>query len=406
VVLEQTNEKRLSQIIQYSADYRRYKRLSPHETEGMKDPNSYIPNLRDYFINFKESGQRIRYSDAAPAEICPYLLHSCLPYIYTFMRGGRFPWMELEENKDSVLVQCPNPKDGVVALVYKENNKIFARIDVLKSHCPFGHKKGSCIKVTPGEDLKVPLTIIDACFAWLTYLNGKKEQGSLLSPTMVAEEDGKRITFCLERVIQEKPVAKPFERPCSKLHMDKDLKLKLSSFKYRCCYFKWPKREDYNNENFGPKGMCIDLFHLAHMYAMGSIYSGDKPVTLCCNDNKACVRLSIVVKRTRTYFLRKLLVLFLRFCRINKEVPGLICELVIEEGSEACPMKLKKGMRFTYNMGRKYELCPAAFDNIYFGIHNILRGVEVTWKGLDDNKGIVVCPDIASNITFSFRDGP
>lgn len=374
--------------------------ISPQKTSGL-----YVPNLRDYAINFINETYKMRFSDVVPESLCPFLLHTCLSYIYTFTLGGRFPWMEMKENKNSVFVQCPNPADGVVALVYKENDQIFVRITMLKGRCCFGHKINDTIKLTPGEDIKIQLTVIDSCFAWLTYLDRNDSGDCLLSPEMVVRGEERCITFYLEKIVHGGTPARFYQRPCSKLEMNKDLKLKLSSFRHRCGYFKWPKREYYNNENFGPKGLCIDLFHLSHMYAMGSIYAykkESKPVIVYCNDKEACVKLSIKVKKTKTYLLRRIFILLLRFFRINKIIPELICEMVVEEGAEQCPMKLTKGMKFTYNMGRRYELCPASFDNLYFIIHNLLRGGDVPWDKTDNDSEVAVCPDDVSNIAFKF----
>lgn len=371
--------------------------------DAQRDQYRYVPNLENYFIYFTDSKKRLKFSDIIPNNICPFLLHSCLPYIYTFLQGGQFPWMKPSEKRSSVLVQCPNPKDGVVVSVHKEGSEIFTRVERLRGSCCFGHEKGNCIKTTPKQEIKIPLTIIDVCFAWLIYLDNAKRQGCLSSPLMVVEDQGRRITFCLEKIIADGSKSMPFPRPCSKLQMNKNLKLEVTCFDYRCRYFKWPRRENYDTNNFVPKGLCIDLFHLSHIYAMSSIYSYNRanaPIALCCSDIEAGVEFSIVVKKTKTYFLRRLLSFMLRLFRIDKEIPNLICELIVQEGSPRCPMHLKKGMKFIYNMGTKHELCPAAFDNVYFAIHNLLRGVDIPWAGFCSNKGIIACPDDVSNINF------
>ena len=367
----------------------------------------YVPDLESHIINLADSQKEIKFSEIIPQKICPFLLHSSLPYIYTLSQGGRFPWMALEKNKDSVFFQCPNPGGKVVASVYKEDGRMFIRVIEVKGECCFGYEKDDICKVTPEEDIKVPLTIIDACFAWLTCFGSRSDRASLLSPDMVVEEQGKKIAFLLKKIGQDSGNLKPFERLCSKLEMSKQINVRLSSFDYRCRYFKWPHRENYNNENFGPKDLCVDLFHLSHIFAMASIYANSKnnrPLSLLCGDKKGCVKLSVHIKKTKTYLLRKMLISALRLFRINKEVPVFICELVVEESSSECPMKLKKGMKFIYNMGRKYELCPASFDSLYFLIHNTLRGSNFSWGRDRSGKDIAVCPDAVSNAAFSLEN--
>jgi uncharacterized repeat protein (TIGR04076 family) len=66
-------------------------------------------------------------------------------------------------------------------------------------------------------------------------------------------------------------------------------------------------------------------------------------------------------------------------------------------------MDMKEGARFVFNLWRRYELCPATFANIYFGIHNLVRGIKVPWKGLPDRRGCLQCPDPVSNMTFDLK---
>ncbi len=362
---------------------------------------SYLPDLKDYSVSFAPEWERAGLPALLPQGICPFLLHSCLPYIFTFESGGSFPWMELEKDRFSVRVQCPNSRGGVECLVYKREDGVFVRITAVRGECLFGHKRGDTVNAGTSGGMKIPLPVYDACFAWMVYFHSLREGSGYSSPRMALEDGDIKMMFCLHKEAPGAPEETPFKRSCPDPAAVKNARVRLSSCLYRCRYFKWPRRDNFDGDKLYPAGLCPELFHLGHLYAMRGIYSerGRETQRFCCPDPVCGVKAAVTVRRTRTYFLRRLFSSLLRLFGNRTEVPLYICEFLIADSSPDCPMRLKKGDRFVYNMGRKYELCPAAFDNIHFTLHNLARAGEIFWKECS-------CPDPESRVCFEIDNVP
>lgn len=365
---------------------------------------SYLPDINKFFICFKDRGERLKLSDVLP-NVCPFLLHSCIPYIFVFSNNGKFPWMEFTQWPDAVFVQCANPNDGIEVRLYKEKGEIYAIINQEKGSCPYGYKVGDTISLTPDKDIKLPLEVYYNIFPWLTYLYRVEDKKNLSSPELSILYKDRIMEFYLEYRVNNNTTKRIAQTLCTILEIKQELNLNLVSFTYRCRYHKWPKRERYTQNNLSPKGLCPDLFYTAYIYCLCALYSKkDKPDTFIvkCPNPQANIWIKIVTKKMSTYYLRRLITLLLSKLKVNKEIPDSNCYLILERTEGDCAMNMKEGTKFVFNLWRKYELCPATLSNIYFGIHNSVRGVKVPWE--PGKKGsLLQCPDPASNITFNLE---
>ena len=95
--------------------------LQSYEEDPLSMTSNYLPDLAHYFVSFKDEDRSLRLSDVLP-DVCPFLLQSCIPYLFVFERHGRFSWMEFTQWPNAVFVQCANPKDAIELRICKEEN--------------------------------------------------------------------------------------------------------------------------------------------------------------------------------------------------------------------------------------------------------------------------------------------
>ncbi|KMP10631.1 hypothetical protein UZ36_07050 [Candidatus Nitromaritima sp. SCGC AAA799-C22] len=85
---------------------------------------------------YKEN-ESYQIKDLIPEGHCFELLHSLLPYLKTFERGGWFKW---ERTRDKVVVCCPAVEDNVCVELKKISSKPYHfqyNIMNIKGRCPY-----------------------------------------------------------------------------------------------------------------------------------------------------------------------------------------------------------------------------------------------------------------------------
>ena len=117
------------------------------------------------------------------------------------------------------------------------------------------------------------------------------------------------------------------------------------------------------------------------------------------------VKLKIKVEERETIALRRTAMRGLQLLGKSTEIPLHRCFLDVVEADSDCPMGMKAGMRFEFNMGDLPQLCPAMFHNAYPLPAARMRGAAFPWPQLDGDRILdFQCPDNASNITLIYRE--
>lgn len=87
--------------------------------------------------SYKE-GEIHKLNDLIPKGHCFELLHSLLPYMYTFKHGGWFKW---ERNKDRVIVCCPAVENNICVELRKKTESdsisFIYKILNIRGNCEF-----------------------------------------------------------------------------------------------------------------------------------------------------------------------------------------------------------------------------------------------------------------------------
>lgn len=84
-----------------------------------------------------KNNESYRLKDLIPKGHCYELLHSLLPYLKTFEKGGWFKW---ERTRDKVVVCCPAVEDNVCVELKKISSKPYRfqyKIINIKGKCPY-----------------------------------------------------------------------------------------------------------------------------------------------------------------------------------------------------------------------------------------------------------------------------
>lgn len=125
---------------------------------------------------FKE-GNSYHLRDQIPEGHCYELIHSLLPYLTTFEKGGWFKW---ERTRDRVIVSCPSVKDNVCVEL--------RRLTVEKPH-RFEYNilnvKGNCAYYKPGVSRQI--NTVD-------FKNLCRDLFNVLFPYIKAENNGIALT--------------------------------------------------------------------------------------------------------------------------------------------------------------------------------------------------------------------
>lgn len=97
-----------------------------------KDVNLTIKSVEGKCPFELKEGQKFKFSDIMPREMCASLFHNIYPYIFTLEQGGSFRF----DKKKSMVVQCPNPKGRLAVNVMRKDNKNYIKFVQIKGVCP------------------------------------------------------------------------------------------------------------------------------------------------------------------------------------------------------------------------------------------------------------------------------
>ena len=362
-------------------------------------PENYLEHWQDFRVHIETAQGRevLPLPSLLPNGLCPLLLHNALPYYLTLKNGGRFPWMP-EREKDSVLMQCPNPGGGVEMKVVRTAAPagIGGRIVAVRGRCPLNQQPGAEVDLSEIEG-RLSLGEMNALLPWVLILSRKG--GSAASPILSvfrADDPSRRtLRLCLGETAESEAGA-----PCPDLP---PFTLRLSYFTHRCRYHKWPRREVYTDQTWLPQGLCPELFHQAYPHCLAALYGDEKVRASVGCPHRSCVEVEIRTRRPRTYGLRKGLQNAIGWLGMNTEIPLLGLELRVTSVQGDCPWRLREGQVFPFNTMRLPSLCPACFHSIYPGLR-AGKG-RAPWSPADPNGSCLQCPDCVSNTTFAVDAG-
>ena len=104
---------------------------------GNQDLEFRVSKACDNCGLYKEN-ETYRIKDLIPKGHCYELLHSLLPYLLTFEKGGWFKW---ERTRDKVVVCCPAVQDNVCVELKKLSSgkpyRFHYKIINIKGKCPY-----------------------------------------------------------------------------------------------------------------------------------------------------------------------------------------------------------------------------------------------------------------------------
>lgn len=126
---------------------------------------SYLPDSSNYQITFVEKCDRysnLRLVEVFSKNMCLILLHTMVPYYFTYHYGGEFQWADIEGQVD---VQCPNQKGQVEAVILK-GETISAQISRVGGTCAAGYTPGDIFNLTRIFEKICPL-VFDSIFPWI-----------------------------------------------------------------------------------------------------------------------------------------------------------------------------------------------------------------------------------------------
>jgi len=330
--------------------------------------------------------------DLLPRDMCPHLAHALIPYVTTLSGGGCFPWMKGVDPR-AVYAQCPNPSGAVTARVAAEGDRIVAEVSKVRGDCVKGCKPGDTFSWKRVPD--IPFEDANLLYEWIIIMTGSGGAGR--SPQLRSAAGDR--SYTIER--RNDKCGSYSKNPCPP---EIDFDLRLGHFTHRCRYHKFPKRERYDERNWIPEGLCPELFHAAYPSCLAKIYGGGGSALEeihCPNAGKALVR--IEVDERIGVGTRRAAEGVLRLAGVNTEIPSHRCRLKVIEAEKDCPLEMKAGAIYEFNMGGRRGICPAMFHNAYPTLTSVFRGAEAPWPGLPGHRGCVQCPDDVSNITMYYR---
>jgi len=167
-----------------------------------------------------------------------------------------------------------------------------------------------------------------------------------------------------------------------------------------CKYYR-KHGEQFDIRHLGPPGLCLDLYHSAYPYCLALLYGAE----FSWEKDKNAVNAQCPSPTKTVHFevRRKPLERIIVSQGVNKKSDILIKIIDITEKSgdyeNPCICEHYPGQEFEFNQGDFLEqMCPAAFNNLYPTIKNLLNEGKIPW--IRGGKIYVRCPDNKPKITF------
>jgi uncharacterized repeat protein (TIGR04076 family) len=377
---------------------------------------NYLPDLNHFFIESEKEklfffpASTISVQQLLEIKICPYLLHTLIPYIVTLSQGGVFHWMA-SQDPEAVVITCPNPRGCVVGCLKWHRGSgqgAFLELTIRsrKGTCLYGHVSGQKIVLPVYQDYRQQYHLFDVVFPWLIYGTVVKKSFfvSLGNPL---GEDGQAHGFYVRHKGDDQNVVDDLSACTEAAHGS----VVLKSCRHRCRYHKGPKRLAYGVDELVWGGLCPDFFHVAYPLALSRIYEGgfnvsslELPEEVFCPNAHVGMRMRLYRKPLKSAAFRSAAVRFLNRIGYRADWPFYEIIMEITGGAHGCPLGHRLKQKFTVNLGRDMSLCPAAFDAFYPLWHVVSRSPDSRQSlGVFSAAFEFQCPDIVSQNVYQWK---
>jgi len=279
--------------------------------------------------------------------LCPFAAHTLFPYVLSFQKGSWFRW---RKDKNSVVAQCPNPDCAVIFRVQRqENGSVTATVESVTGVCQAGHKAGDIFGLDLGEET--------ACAAACAANN---------IPETAVE------------ILRHSPQCRYYQKPGP---------------------VKW--------QQLVPPGFCLSAYAQGYPYALSLLYDGknfaelgkEQGTTLLCPNAAAPISFQV---RTRHHLLSwplNILEKLLRRMGWPRDVIDKLVVFAIVPPPKPCPMNLRAGQKFFFNIYNRCEVCPAVFYTVFPFMLMLKQGAMPYWT--KDRKSLDLhCPDAGADIVY------
>jgi len=175
-----------------------------------------------------------------------------------------------------------------------------------------------------------------------------------------------------------------------------DTHLKTNPYERTCRYHR-KEGQEFSAKDLLPEGCCPHLYAAVYPYMLALLYDSKlfkdkKTIVKSCQGVQNNVTVEITTKPLYNPLIKLIKIILIRalqFFKVPAEYPDKNVYITATEVKGNCPMGIKKGSRFRFNLFNREELCPASFYNLYPAL---LR--EATAK-IDDKYKVspVHCPD-------------
>ena len=128
-----------------------------------------------------KAGDVFSLGELIPKNECLLALQEVFPYRLTFDKGGYFKW---EDDKDSVVTQCPNTQKAVAIRVFRSKEDP-PKVVGIRSLCPKGYDNGKEILGSIINDKRICLAAFDNMTGHIMFLEKCSREGEKSEPIVV-----------------------------------------------------------------------------------------------------------------------------------------------------------------------------------------------------------------------------
>ena len=145
----------------------------------------------------------------------------------------------------------------------------------------------------------------------------------------------------------------------------------------RTCRYHKKQRQCFNPDQLFPRGFCPHAYQAVYPYALALLYNAKYPdvdggasraIQVRCPGDSSYLEMKLSVEYLYPELLRKLkdsAIAFFHRLNVPAEYPDKNVIIEIGDVHDECPLHIKKGDRFKFNLFNRKELCPASFYTLY-----------------------------------------
>ena len=171
----------------------------------------------------------------------------------------------------------------------------------------------------------------------------------------------------------------------------------------RTCRYHRTQGQAFAGDAFLAKGLCPHAFRIAYPHCLSLLYDAQYPlqrkatatrsVTVSCPSCDNRVEFTIRIQYTLPLVIRKIktaAIRTLQFLGIDGEYPDRNIILEVSQVKGKCPIGIREGQSFLFNIWNRKELCPASFYTMY---PVLIQQASFPGRPLQGEQRSVHCPD-------------